>query len=360
MFSAVRFRRMNTGGAYYNEHDGFAVKWMHKLANARLISQGKIDARDIQRIGASELAGHRRCHFFAGIGGWDLALRLAGWPTDREVWTGSCPCQPFSSAGKQKGENDPRHLWPDFFRLIKECRPDTIFGEQVAAAIKHGWLDGVFGDLEGIDYACGAVVVGAHSVGAPHIRQRLYWVASRGDDGRSAGHGEAEAERGEVGLRSRAVPGDSGAVDYGRLEHHDLQRQGPTDNRKRAGAIRGPSEDGGVGDDSGSRRNAWGAFAGECCEEGEPVPSTGQPKGPWSDYRIIPCTDGKARRIGSRVFPLAHGIPRGVGSVGSWRKGLARGASRARVGMLKGSGNAIVPELAAEFVRAYMDTLCRK
>lgn len=125
----------------------------------------------------SDLAGFTQCHFFAGISGWGLALRQAGWPDDRSVWTGSCPCQPFSSAGRHKGFGDTRHLWPEFYRLISQCNPVTVFGEQVASQDGLHWLDLVCDNLESIGYAVGAVVTCAASAGAPHIRQRLYWVA---------------------------------------------------------------------------------------------------------------------------------------------------------------------------------------
>ncbi|MFW9777157.1 DNA cytosine methyltransferase, partial [Brucella melitensis] len=69
----------------------------------------------------SDLAGFTQCHFFAGVGGWSLALRLAGWPANRAVWTASLPCQPFSTAGKQLGTSDERHLSPTFLKLVKEC-----------------------------------------------------------------------------------------------------------------------------------------------------------------------------------------------------------------------------------------------
>ena len=132
-----------------------------------------------------DLRGYTQCHFFAGIGGWSLALKLAGWPEDRPVWTGSCPCQPYSTAGKQRGNADERDLWPAFFRLIAECRPEFVFGEQVENAIRHGWLDRVYADLEREEYAVGAAVLGAHSVGAPHRRYRLYWGGVRVADSES-------------------------------------------------------------------------------------------------------------------------------------------------------------------------------
>jgi len=161
----------------YNEIDDFACGWLSNLIDAGEIPPGKIDNRPIQEITSDELAGYTQCHFFAGIGGWAYALQLAGWPTDRPVWTGSCPCQPFSSAGKQKGKEDERHLWPVWFNLIRQSRPPIVFGEQVSAAILHHWWDDVSDDLEGEGYTTRAQIRPASSVGAPHKRDRLWFVA---------------------------------------------------------------------------------------------------------------------------------------------------------------------------------------
>src|SRR5262245_33908021 len=144
--------------------------------DAGLIMPGKIDDRPIQQLEPDDVRGYERVHFFAGIAGWDHALTLAGWPDGRPIWTGSCPCQPFSAAGKRQGGADDRHLWPHWFRLIRECRPATIFGEQVEAAIGWRWLDAVCADLEAEGYATGAAVLPACGVGAPHIRARLWFV----------------------------------------------------------------------------------------------------------------------------------------------------------------------------------------
>lgn len=163
--------------AYYNEHEPYAAQWLENLARDGHIMPGRIDRRDIQQVESGDLDGFTRCHFFAGIAGWDYALKLAGWPTDRPVWTASLPCQPFSEAGKRQGESDDRHLWPVFYRLVCERKPPTIFGEQVEAGVRRGWLDRVFNDLEAKDYACGAVLLPAASVGALHCRQRIWWVA---------------------------------------------------------------------------------------------------------------------------------------------------------------------------------------
>jgi DNA (cytosine-5)-methyltransferase 1 len=160
--------------AYYNEHDAYAAQWLRNLITKGLIANGEVDTRSIVDVHPDELRGFTQCHFFAGIGGWSHALRLAGWPDDRPVWTGSCPCQPFSVAGKGLGADDPRHLWPHFHRLIAARRPPVVFGEQVAGAAGYGWLDGVRSDLAGEGYACEAFDIPACAVDAPHIRSRLY------------------------------------------------------------------------------------------------------------------------------------------------------------------------------------------
>jgi DNA (cytosine-5)-methyltransferase 1 len=164
-------------GVYYNELDPFAAEWIRQLIKKKLIADGDVDDRSIKEVSPADLRGYRQCHFFAGIAVWSFALRGAGWSDTREVWTGSCPCQSFSHAGQRKGFDDPRNLWPSWIRLIRECKPAVIFGEQVSAAVKHGWLDVVQTDLETEGYAVGKAVLGACSVGAPHIRQRLYFLA---------------------------------------------------------------------------------------------------------------------------------------------------------------------------------------
>ena len=211
--------------AYYNEFDPFAAAWLRELIADGLIADGDVDERSILDVSAGDLKGYRQIHLFAGIGGWRYALRVAGWDDDREVWTGSCPCQPFSSAGKQEGTADKRHLWPTFRDLIAECRPSTIFGEQVASKLGREWLAGVRAEMEDLGYAVGAADLCAASVGAPHIRQRLWWVADAdrarptevaGDDGKvgSVSEAECQSEHGAaLSGRSRADVGLAAATE---------------------------------------------------------------------------------------------------------------------------------------------------
>ncbi len=163
--------------AYYNEIDPYAAQWLRNLIEAGHIARGDVDERSITDVQAKDLRGYVQAHFFAGIGGWSLALRLAGWPDDRAVWTGSCPCQPLSVAGLQQGHADERHLWPAFYSLIAKCAPAVIFGEQVAGTAGREWFAAVRADLEASGYACGAAIVPACGVGAPHRRDRLWFVA---------------------------------------------------------------------------------------------------------------------------------------------------------------------------------------
>lgn len=320
--------------AYYNEINPYAAQWLRNLIAAGLIADGDVDERDIKDVTADDLVGYDQCHFFAGIGGWSYALRLAGWPDDRPVWTGSCPCQPFSAAGRKKGMQDERHLWPVWFNLIRECRPVTVFGEQVEAAINHGWLDLVQDDLEREGYAVGEVGLPAACVGAPHIRQRLWFVADTNDKGLEGRSGIQHANKGTVGnngmacnMAAPAIPGLEGRTvetSHGRDETREqFERLLPAC---------------GMGDAACKRRCET-----RQCVAGQTERTAGASteiwdacQSVWSGADWIFCRDNKWRPVEPGIEPLAHGVS-------------------GRVGALQAYGNAIVPHVAAEVIRAYMN-----
>lgn len=356
--------------AYYNEIDPFAAQWLRNLIAAGLIAPGEVDTRSIEEVQPDDLRGFAQCHFFAGIAGWSAALRMAGWDDDRPIWTGSCPCQPFSAAGKQRGTDDERHLWPVFAQLIRECRPPVVAGEQVASALGRSWLAAVRADLEAMGYAVGAADLCAASVGAPHIRQRLWWVAdsasARPLSGAQPGihrHEEGAGPRhGEPQRRGRA----DGLADAGRERphgQHALLRAEATgrhaaDLPETAGGGPGVLADslgaGLEGRDArplGDERPAVerGGEVGELGDADEKRHHRGGTRSagrhepadhgsPWAALTWLPCRDGKARPTQPGLQPLAHGVP-------------------ARVGRLRAYGNAIVPQVAAEFVSAFIE--CR-
>jgi DNA (cytosine-5)-methyltransferase 1 len=279
---------------YYNEFEPYAAQWLRNLIDAGLIPAGDVDTRSIIDVEPQDLVGYRQCHFFAGIGGWSLAARLAGWPDDRELWTGSAPCQPFSVAGKGKAQADDRHLWPHLFRLARARRPAVLMGEQVAAAVGKDWIDGVFADLEGIGYACGASVVPACAVDAPHQRDRLWFVA----------HDDKQLARQERKQRGR-------------------EQCGPGGNPENHARLVVDSPGFGWGEGwSKSELRSRGLSASVASVSGR---------------QFIECTDGKWRRLPApRVRWLGTRVP-------------------ARVGRLRAYGNAIQPQAAAEVIGAYMD-----
>ena len=255
---------------YYNENNKFAANWLEKLINKKLIPEGDVDRRSIIDVNSDDLKGYDQCHFFAGIGGWPYALNIAKWPKNKQVWTGSCPCQPFSVAGNKKGFEDERDLWPTWFNLIKKCRPSTCFGEQVATAISYGWLDRTSYDLEEQGYTIGTAVLPACSVNSPHQRKRLFFVANT-----SSIH------------EKKLFP----ELSYKEIWEKQSKRQ--------------------VG--YSCSRSYWNKAG-----------------------RHISIYDNKTRRVEPSIPLLVNGFP-------------------TRLGILHGLGNAIVPQVAAGFIKAFME-----
>ena len=384
--------------AYYNENDPEAAVWLSELIARGMLPDGVVDTRSIVEVMPYDIKPFTQCHFFAGIGGWPAALKwLVGWPDSRPVWTGSCPCQPFSAAGKGKGFDDERHLWPSWFHLIRVCRPVAIFGEQVDKATD--WLDLIQDDLEGEGFAFGAADLCASGVSAPHIRQRLFWgaydlgpsairMADVAIQGRAIGTGH-----GGDGARGSAGPVDAHGgsshglhdADHARLQGHDGHVHGDGGRSEQSGSDAAPSGPGdglvdadgygfnqarervaAAGRDGDVRDGGAGGVAYSDVPVSELTTRTGAgsdgsqgagshreldgcgelPKGRvgtvpidgwWRNADWLFGRDGKFRPVESGTFPLGNGIPH-------------------RVGLLRGYGNAIVPQLAAEFVKAFEES----
>ena len=114
-----------------------------------------------------------------------------------DLLTGGFPCQPFSSAGKKRGKEDDRYLWPEMLRIIKECKPTWIIGENVAGIINMA-LEQVCSDLEGAGYEVQPLIIPACAVDAPHRRDRVWIIGYAQHDGfNAAKDGKGSIERGD-------------------------------------------------------------------------------------------------------------------------------------------------------------------
>ena len=319
--------------AYYNEIDKHAAQWLRNLIDAGHIAPGYVDDRSIEDVFPSDLRGFTQCHFFAGIGVWSYALREAGWSDDRPVWTGSCPCQPFSAAGKGAGFDDERHLWPAFHHLISQCKPAIVLGEQVASKDADTWIDLVHTDMEALGYAFGAIPFPSAGVGAPHIRDRLYWVAYANFSGRQP---QPDAERARVQCEvattrpaREQLSDDSAGISGGVADtavHGHLAAKGSPHVRRVEQFAR------------------WEEGQGECLKPttacstvpwGLERPCANPTNGHWRDADWLLCRDGKWRPVEPGTFPLVNG-------------------ATARVVRLRAYGNAINAKAAQAFIECVM------
>jgi DNA (cytosine-5)-methyltransferase 1 len=347
--------------AYYNENDAFAAEWLRRLIAGGHIAPGDVDERDVRDVKPSDLGGYAQCHFFAGVGVWSYALRQAGWKDNASIWTGSCPCQPFSAAGKGGGFADERHLWPAFHHLIRAHGPELVIGEQVASKDGLDWLDLVQTDMEEAGYAFGALDTCAAGFGAPHWRQRLYWVAVSAIEG---SQGRVSRPGAVSGARRRRAPERSGCdVRVADANNRQRDRIADGEGRERDGEARGRIESNGqpksggdaigldnspsarrarpIGNaESEARHEARLRVSGEASRFGE-LGASGRPgplNGLWRDADWLYCRDGKWRPVEPGSFPLVNG-------------------AAARVGRLRGYGNAIVAPQAAEFCKVVREII---
>jgi DNA (cytosine-5)-methyltransferase 1 len=341
--------------AYYNEIDPYAAQWLRNLIAAGHIADGDVDTRSIEDVRPEDIRGYTQCHFFAGVGVWSHALRRTGWTDDRPVWTGSCPCQPFSAAGKGAGFDDERHLWPAWYHLISECEPPVILGEQVASKDADPWVDLVQDDLEALGYSFGAVPFPAASIGAPNIRHRNYWMGHTLGKQRQRPADRPKSSRRHVPTISGAdgrVADSEFIIHRGQKEASGFRKSEIFGSTNRAGRYSGASvrlvdtSEGQWGwrpdDDTLLTDRAqvgWIESAGDAERDRlshieRPNPTNGY----WADADWLGCWDGKWRPVEPGTFPLAHG-------------------AAARVGRLRAYGNAINAEQAKIFIETVMEIL---
>lgn len=304
--------------AFYNEIEPYCVKWLGNLSQANLIAPGLVESKSIALVQPNELTTYTQAHFFAGIGVWSYALKLVGWPDSVPVWTGSCPCQPFSRSGQKRGFADARHLWPEWFRLIKQQTPPILFGEQVASPDGLKWLDLVSSDLENEGYSFASADLPAAGIGAPHKRSRIFFVAylNNQSDTRFTTYlrqwrvFKPQAEKARESA-TNVQTGQLGNTHSNAAKHVQHEHSKVSGSQSQSGNLSLP-----VGS-----RDASSLLAGF-----------------WSDCEWVYCKDGKTRPIEPSVSPLVNGSP----------KDLDR---------LRALGNAIVAPVAAEFIACSLEAI---
>ena len=268
----------------------------------------------------------------------ELADDPDGLVPDCNILTAGYPCQPFSVAGKQRGEEDDRHIWPEIFRIIKAKRPNWIVCENVYGHISMG-LDTVLSDLETEGYSCQPFIVPACAVNAPHRRDRLWIVGYTEHDGSSATeitgkHGQDEERRSE--RKSKAEQSartgqpknneNVGDTENNRCDRGaaSARREGAQNKQVKQFSVRGklsrPSENVAYANNKRSQgRLSGGKDAERQSEHGHTRCSSTAHRQPTEEWWATEPSVGR----------VANGIPK-------------------RVDRLKGLGNAIVPQIAMQ------------
>jgi DNA (cytosine-5)-methyltransferase 1 len=258
-----------------------------------------------------------------------------------DILTGGFPCQPYSSAGKQLGKADERHLFPYMLRCIKEVKPKWVIGENVRGLVSWGGgmvFNEVCDDLEREGYEVQPFLIPAASVGAPHQRQRIWFVAHSNDKGRSGEFREVQKENGEISERNNdakfsnanSFNDASNTISIGRGENvritngesNEFNKDGETRNVTNSESKRYKRlhEDGEKNNFNGQNTKLWGSASGHNKKNNFINFPTQSP--------ICGGNDGIPRELDSITFP-------------KWRNES-----------IKAYGNAIVPQVAYEIFKA--------
>lgn len=264
---------------------------------------------------------------------------------DIDLLTGGFPCQPFSAAGRRKGTDDNRYLWPEMLRVIRETHPRWIIGENVGGLLTWDGgvvLDRVFADLEAEDYEVGAFVIPAVSVNAPHRRDRVWIVAHDISDSKGSAYGQ------EFGFGRRENSNErKGNKVRGDITDGNLQSASDTDDSGNGTSASGDKRD--WQEDSEEREHSQYGIGGS----GEVTPDTEKSRRERREHREhrehTQLQEGLLGRDAwreswlsavARLCVMDDGLPGGLVRPRGWRNAS-----------LKAAGNAIVPQVAAEIMK---------
>ena len=275
--------------------------------------------------------------------------------TSINILTCSYPCQPFSVAGKQKGEEDSRHLWADTFRLVQECQPTWFVGENVSGHIKLG-LDTVLEDLASEGYDTRTFVIPASSVGAWHKRERLWIIGHKAVSDTSSIRGQNTtrnntqneqqklSKENEQSSKSSEVSSNVSDTDSRRFKSSESkteQETGLSESSKRRDETRTVSDT--------SSKGLQGFNAKSSINESQ----LGQSADHDDETRTV--SDTSSSRLEEHGYSEAEDAFQFTAQENWWQtqselcgvpNGISYELDKGRVGRIKGLGNAIVPQIA--------------